>query len=86
MSMYDDQEDTPAVPEVVQPTGTLSTHREQVFKGIEDKLIKHFKSVAEKEYETSVKVTGSDSPLSMNVNITTNDPRVIAALSTMGGV
>jgi hypothetical protein len=84
--MYDDQEDTPAVPEVVQPTGTLSTHREQVCKGIKEGLMKHFKEIAEKEYQTSVDVTSSDKPLVMNVNIKTNDPRVIAALAAAGGV
>ena len=86
MSMYDDQEDAPVAAEVVPATGSLSAHREQVCKGIKEGLMKHFKEIAEKEYKTSVDVTSSDNPLVMNVNIKTNDPRVIAALAAAGGM
>ena len=83
--MYDDQEDTPVVAEVV-PQMTPSTHREQVYKSIKEGLIKHFKEIAEKDYQTTVDVTKGDKPLELNVNIKTNDPRIIAALAAAGGM
>lgn len=86
MSMYDDQEDAPVVAEVVPSTGSLSTHREQVYKGITEGLMKHFKEIAEKDYQTTVDVTKGDKPLELKVNITTNDPRIIAALAAAGGM
>ena len=85
MSMYADQEDAPVAAEVV-PQMTPSTHREQVYKGIKEGLIKHFKEIAEKDYQTTVDVTKGDKPLELNVNIKTNDPRIIAALAAAGGV
>jgi hypothetical protein len=48
--------------------------------------MKHFKEIAEKDYQTTVDVTKGDKPLELNVNIKTNDPRIIAALAAAGGM
>lgn len=86
----DDEFESAAQPVVVQPTTTefsVDTHKDHVCKMIEQTLMKHLDGIANRKYETKVTVTssGSNDPLKMNVNIETNDPRVIAALAASGG-
>lgn len=72
------------LPEVVQ-TDVLATHREDVSKTIEAAFTSAIQKIVDRrEYNTKVTCTNGPEPMSINVNISTNDPRVIAALASAG--
>jgi len=81
MSDFDEQFDQAATPEVVNPPAVVDQHREHVRQHIANALTKHLEAIANKKYDTKVVVTAADAPMTLNVNIQTNDPRVIAALA-----
>ena len=63
----------------------LANRREEVAKTIESTFMSAIqKMVNRREYDTQIKCTNGPEPMSINISITTNDPRVIAALASAG--
>lgn len=82
-----DFDDSIVQPEVVedQPTQmAVVPQSDDIYKKLTDALSKRLDAIANKPYKTKVEVKSANTsdPLSMSVNITTNDPRVIAALNS----
>ena len=64
---------------------TLAEHRSDVMKLIQEQFGSSImRLVDNRKYETKVTCTEGKEPMSISVNIETNDPRVIAALATSG--
>ena len=83
MSDFDDQFEQSNTPEVVNTPVVVDSHREHVCEHITASLTKHLEAIANKKYDTKVTVSsaGPDKPMTLDVRIQTNDPRVIAALA-----
>ena len=82
-----DFDDSLVQPEVVedQPTQmAVVPQSDDIYKKLTDALSKRLDAIANKPYKTKVEVKSANTsdPLAMSVNITTNDPRVIAALNS----
>ena len=64
---------------------TLAEHRNDVMKLIQEQFGSAImRLVDNRKYDTKVTCTEGKEPMSISVNIETNDPRVIAALATSG--
>ena len=71
--------------EVPAHNAFLGSHRQEVAKLIETQLSDTIqKLVGQRKYDTKVTCTQGTEPMQLNVNITTNDPRVIAILASSG--
>lgn len=75
--------DTPK--EVTTHNSFIGSHRQEVAKLIEAQLSDTIqKLVGQRKYDTKVTCTQGTEPMQLNINITTNDPRVIAILASSG--
>lgn len=64
---------------------TLADHRNDVMKLIQEQFGSALMRIVDnRKYDTKVTCTEGKEPMSISVNIETNDPRVIAALATSG--
>lgn len=64
---------------------TLAEHRNDVMKMIQKQFGSAIMRIVDtRKYDTKVTCTEGKEPMSICVNIETNDPRVIAALATSG--
>lgn len=64
---------------------TLAEHRNDVMKLIQEQFGSAIMRIVDtRKYDTKVTCTEGKEPMSICVNIETNDPRVIAALATSG--
>ena len=88
-----EETDTPTYPpdvvdtpkEVTTHNAFLGSHRQEVAKLIETQLGDMIqKLVGRRKYDTKVTCTQGTDPMQLNINITTNDPRVFAILASSG--
>ena len=81
MNEFEEIDSQPQVQNTTVAPTVVDSHKENVYQHITDRLTKHFEAIANKKYDTKVTVTSADAPMTMNVNIRTNDPMIIAALA-----
>lgn len=81
MNEFEEIDSQPQVQDKTVAPTVVDSHKENVYRHITDRLTKHFEAIANKKYDTTVTVTAAEAPMTMNVNIKTNDPRIIAALA-----